>query len=98
MVILTKLQQEERIPRAQIIYNHLVTMTRTKAMTHVIMDNIWRVLEFVGVPIRMFSVNFVLEQFNCTLSVASTEGLSKDKLRTCTLIEKPIIPKKLDGK
>lgn len=48
----------------QIIYNHLIIMTRTKVVTPSMPDNIYRIMEYIGVPMRMFSVNFRLEQFN----------------------------------
>lgn len=98
MVTLTKLQSEGRITWSHIIYSNLVTMTRTKAVTPSMPYNIYRILEYVGVPMRMFSVNFWPEQFNWTLPTPSTERRSEDELRTCPLIEKPTIPRKLDGK
>lgn len=47
---------------------------------------------------RMFSVNFMPLNYNWTLIVESAEGASKEKLRQFALIEKPMIPNKLDGK
>lgn len=58
MVTLTRLQQAGRIPRAQIIYNHFVTMIRIKVVTLAMPDNIYRILEFAGVYVRMFLANF----------------------------------------
>lgn len=47
---------------------------------------------------HMFLVNFGLENFNCTLLEKLAKGLLEEELRNCVLIEKPIKPKKLDGK
>lgn len=44
MVSLTKLQQKGGIRWAQIIYSHLVTMTRTKVATPSMPDNIYTIL------------------------------------------------------
>lgn len=95
MVPLTKLQQERCIPWAQIIFNCLTTMTQTKAVVPTMSINIWRLLKYTRVRMWIFSVNFSLEQFNCMLSVESTEGLPE---KDCPLIEKHTMPKKLNGK
>lgn len=66
----------------KITYNHLVSMTRTKAVTLTIPDNIYHILEFTGVAVRMFLANFVLEQYNWRLSAPSVEGRSEEDLRS----------------
>lgn len=50
MVTLTKLQQEGKILWAQIIYSHPVSMTRTKAVTSSMLDNIRRILAYIVPP------------------------------------------------
>lgn len=64
MVTLTRLHQEPRILWAQIIFNHLMMMTRTKVVVPTKLNNIWKILEYTGVPMCMFSVNFKPENFN----------------------------------
>lgn len=58
-------------------------MTRTKAITPTITDNIWRILKYVAVPLRKFSVNFGHEQFNYTFPALSADGLPEDELKNC---------------
>lgn len=60
----SQLKQERRIPWDKIIFNHLCIMTRTKAVLPTILDNIWWILEYTGMPMRMFSINFQLEYYN----------------------------------
>lgn len=64
MVTLTRLHHEARIPWVQIIYNHLETITRTKVVTPSMQDNIYKILGYIGIPVRMFSINFRSEQYN----------------------------------
>lgn len=73
-VTLPRLQQVGRLLWVQIIYNHLVIMTRTKAVTPTMPNNIYYILEFAGVPIRMFLANFGPEHFNWTLPAPLGEG------------------------
>lgn len=73
-------------------------MMRTKVASPSMSDNIYCILEFAGVPVRIFSVNFGQKQYNWALLAPSGEGRSKDELRIWPLIEKPIMPKKLDRK
>lgn len=51
------------------------------------LDNIWRMVEYTGVPMQMFSINFSPEQLNWMFSTESTEGLPKKELNNCSLIE-----------
>lgn len=60
-------------------------------------NNMWKILEFAGVPMRSFSNNFELEFYNCTLPDI-IRGASEETLRTCDLISKTTMPKKIDGK
>lgn len=55
-------------------------------------------LGIYGVPMRMFFDNFGLENYNWTLPNESTKGELEEELRRCELVEKPVMPKKLDGK
>lgn len=50
MLTLTRLQKEGMIPWAEIIYSHMVIMTRIKTVTLSMPDNIYRVLEYAEVP------------------------------------------------
>lgn len=76
----------------------MVIMNQTKAMVLTMPNNIWRILVYTGVPMRMFSLKFGPKQFNCTLSTKSVEGLPEEELRNWPLKEKPTMPNKLDKK
>lgn len=98
MVTLTRLQQAECIPWAQIIYNHLVIMTKSKVVTPAIPENIYRIMEFIEVPVRIFSANIEPEQFNWMIPTPSSVERTKVELKSWPLIDKPMMPKKLNGK
>lgn len=63
------------------IFNLLSMMTKTKVVVPTMLDNIWRILEYTGVPMKMFLVNFGLENFNWMLAVEPAEEASEEGLR-----------------
>lgn len=64
MVTLNRLQQEARIPWVQLLFNHLCIMTRTKAEVLTMPDNNWKILEYVEVSMRLFTINHGPENYN----------------------------------
>lgn len=68
----------DQAPVGEIIYNHLVTMTRTETITPTQPNNIWRILEFKRDPMMIFTINFRPEQFNYNMLAPSAEWLSED--------------------
>lgn len=96
MVTLTKRQQKVRVPWAQLIFNHLFTMTCTKQVVPTMLDNIWCNLDYTGVLTGSFALNQSPKNYNWMLPNALQET-SEDRLMTANLIPRPRMAHKLDG-
>lgn len=91
MVTLTQMQRVGHIPWAQIIFNHLCTLTRTKLFIASMPYTIWRILEYVGVDLRGFYLKYGPEQYNWQLPLVN-EGATKEDLRGVKQVPKPKMP------
>lgn len=68
-----------------------------KAVITTMPNNRWRILEYVKVAMRSFTINPGPENYNRTLPVKPKTATEKE-LRTPDLIPRPTMPKKMSEK